>query len=115
MSNAISDLERYLNDALRMAARRIEAFKVDFAADPFRALEANEGLYECAARLHVFGIVKRHLSDGSTVDYVLIVARRQALSRARDPKRSTDPTSNLLDQWAGAAWAEVAAMTGGAS
>lgn len=90
---------------------KLESFTKSMSENPTYALSWSKDVFAAAAR----GAVARELINafaaGATLEEWKEEARRNALRMARNPAMSTSPTSNLMDTYLGAAWADAAEET----
>lgn len=93
----------------------LKKFKDDLDDNPAFAMEWSLSSFTAAAKLHVIKQVLVPLeAEGSTktLEDVHRIAVNQLTRLAKNPKRSSSPTDNLLHQEIAAEWAEIVEMTG---
>jgi hypothetical protein len=94
------------------AQKQIDKFKAELNKDPAYALSWGLSTFQNAARLKVASMLVYSFTEreGETV-CTLEEARETLLTRvmnkARYPAQSTSPTSNLMEQYEAAAYAEA--------
>jgi hypothetical protein len=94
------------------AQSNIDKFKADLDKDPAHALTWGLDAYQNAARLRVaqmlvYGFTVKEGSPVYTVAQAREFLMDRILNRARYPAQSTSPTSNLMEQYEAAAYAEA--------
>ena len=94
------------------AQAQIDKFKVEFDKDPAYALSWGLTAFQSAARLKVAKMFVEAFTVGeSGVEYNVEQAKGylmdRVMSKARYPAQSTSPTSNLMEQYEAAAYAEA--------
>jgi hypothetical protein len=111
----MEESERKLSWLLRRAKNDIEREKTrltDFAKsmseNPVYALSWSKDVFAASAKGAVARELIKAFAVGATFEEWKEEARRNALRLARNPAMSTSPTSNLMDAYLGAAWAEAA-------
>jgi hypothetical protein len=111
----MEESERKLSWLLRRAKNDIEQEKTrlaDFAKsmseNPVYALSWSKDVFAISAKAAVARALISAFEGGITFEEWKEEARLNALRMARNPSMSSSPTSNLMDIYLGAAWAEVA-------
>lgn len=100
-------LERFQRQA-QYEIETIEKFKVELAKDPAYALSWGCGVFAAAAKLRILNQIINALSDEqTTVDNIRDHLMGHILHKSRYPAQSTSPTSNLIEQYELAAYAEI--------
>lgn len=114
-ADGLSESDQKFSFALRRAVAKIEREKTEiakFAKDvqenPSYALSWSKGLFEVAANAKVARQMIYWFEQGGTYEGWVEEARKEALRMARSPSMSTSPTSNLMDSYTAAAWADAA-------
>lgn len=83
-------------------------FAADVQDNPSYALSWSKGLFELAGKAKVARQMIYWFEQGGTYEGWVEEARKEALRMARSPAMSTSPTSNLMDSYTAAAWADAA-------
>lgn len=111
----LEESERKLSRLIRRALGAIEREETklkDFAKsmleNPLYALSWSKDVFAVSANAAVAKELLKAFAAGATLEEWKEEARRNALRMARNPSMSTSPTSNLVDAYLGAAWAEAA-------
>jgi hypothetical protein len=94
------------------AQAQIDKFKLELNEDPAHALTWGLDAFQNAARLRVaqmlvYGFTVKEGSPVYTVDQAVEFLTDRILNKARYPAQSTSPTSNLMEQYEAAAYAEA--------
>jgi len=94
------------------AQAQIDKFKADLDKDPAHALSWGLDAFHNAARLKVasmlvYGFTPKEGSPVYTVEQAVEFLTDRVMSKARYPAQSTSPTSNLMEQYEAAAYAEA--------
>jgi hypothetical protein len=89
------------------ARAQIDKFKVELDKDPAYALSWGNDVFKNAARLKVAGMLVNAFSDTCTVEQARETLLDRVMNKARYPAQSTSPTSNLMEQYEAAAYAEA--------
>jgi hypothetical protein len=94
------------------AQTQIDKFKVELDKDPAYALSWGNGVFQSAARLKVaqmlvYGFTPKEGSPVYTVEQAVGFLTDRVMNKARYPAQSTSPTSNLMEQYEAAAYAEA--------
>jgi hypothetical protein len=94
------------------AQAQCDKFAADFAKDPAYALSWSNSVFQNAARLKVanmlvYAFTEREGETTCTVDQARDTCRDRIMNKARYPAQSTSPTSNLMEQFEAAAYAEA--------
>jgi hypothetical protein len=94
------------------AQAKIDKFQADFSKDPAHALTWGLDAFQAAARLRVanmlvYGFTPTEVFPVYTVEQAREFLMDRVLSKARYPAQSTSPTSNLMEQYEAAAYAEA--------
>lgn len=94
------------------AQAKIDKFQAEFSKDPAHALTWGLDAFQSAARLKVAQMLVAAFTprDGSqdyTVEQAIGYLTDRVMSKARYPAQSTSPTSNLMEQYEAAAYAEA--------
>jgi len=118
-SQAMSRGEEHwkLGSAASFAVRAIEVQKESakklmerFEADPLDALSWGDSYFTAAAEYTVAMEFKHMLEAGCWESQILDYAMTETLRGAKNPSRSTSPTSNLASTAKTAAWARLTGM-----
>jgi hypothetical protein len=94
------------------AQEQIDKFKAELDKDPAHALAWGLDAFHNAARLRVakmlvYGFTPTGGSPVYTVDQAVDFLTYRIMDKARWPAQSTSPTSNLMEQYEAAAYAEA--------
>jgi hypothetical protein len=94
------------------AQEQIDKFKAALDKDPAHALTWGLNAFQAAARLQVaqmlvYGFTPKEGSPVYTVEQAVSFLTDRVINRARYPAQSTSPTSNLMEQYEAAAYAEA--------
>lgn len=92
---------------IKTAQITIDKFQARFAEDPHHALTWAQDTFKQVSAARVYAEVKRALEKGRTKEEVVNFAQDTLRQRASSPSFSTSVTSNLVEQYETAAWAEV--------
>jgi len=85
----------------------IDKFAADLIKDPSHTLSWGDKAFQAAARLRVAKEIIHHFAGNATVQQVREYVMDQVLHSAKYPPSSTSPTSNLMEQYTLAAYAEA--------
>jgi hypothetical protein len=114
-SDMLSESDEKFAFLLRRAVWVIEQEKVavtNFAKEvqenPIYALSWSKGLFEVTAKAKVAREMIFWFEAGRTYEGWIVNAQEEALRMARSPAMSTSPTSNLMETYIAAAWADAA-------
>jgi hypothetical protein len=114
-SDMLSESDEKFAFLLRRAVSVIEQEKVavtNFAKEvqenPIYALSWSKGLFEVTAKAKVAREMIFWFEAGRTYEGWIVNAQEEALRMARSPAMSTSPTSNLMETYIAAAWADAA-------
>lgn len=114
-SKELEDSERKLSWLLRRAmgeiereAKTLKDFAKSMSENPLYALSWSKEVFEKSARASVAKELLKAFEMGATFEEWQEEARRNAMRMARHPAMSTSPTSNLVDTYVCAAWADAA-------
>jgi len=104
-------LKRFTSKA-KAAQEQCDKFAADFAKDPAYALSWGNSVFQEAARLKIAQMMVHAFTereDGAvlTVATAREVCLDRVMNKARWPAQSTSPTSNLMEQFEAAAYAEA--------
>lgn len=96
----------------KAAQEQCDKFAAEFAKDPAYALSWGNAVFQEAARLKiaqmmVYAFTEREDGVVMTVRAACDVCLERIMNKARWPAQSTSPTSNLMEQFEGAAYAEA--------
>jgi hypothetical protein len=96
----------------QQAQAQCDKFAAEFAKDPAHALSWSNGVFQEAARLKIAQMMVHAFTpreDGVilTVAGAREVCLSRVMNKARWPAQSTSPTSNLMEQFEAAAYAEA--------
>lgn len=91
---------------------QIDKFKAELDKDPSYALSWGLTVFQAAARLKVaqmlvYGFTPKEGSPVYTVEQAVNFLTDRVMNKARYPAQSTSPTSNLMEQYEAAAYAEA--------
>lgn len=75
--------------------------------DAAYALSWSNSVFSVAAKERVYKQVLNSINEGTDVDTIIGGVTDRVLHKAKYPAQSTSPTSNLIEQYELAAWAEV--------
>jgi hypothetical protein len=94
------------------AQKQIDKFKVELDKDPAYALSWGLSAFQSAARLKianmlVYAFTEREGETMCTLDQARDTLMDRVMNKARYPAQSTSPTSNLMEQYEAAAYAEA--------
>jgi hypothetical protein len=113
-SDMLSESDQKFAFSLRRAVSVIEQEKVAVAKfakevqeNPSYALSWSKGLFELTAKAAVAKEMTYWFTLGGTYEGWVENAQSEALRKARSPAMSTSPTSNLMDTYIAAAWADA--------
>lgn len=90
----------------------LDNFKNEFDKDPAYALSWGMGAVSSAAELKVLKQVVAYLQDGSSVSDLRDCLMSKISHSSRYPSHSTNPLSNLMDQYELAACSKIYAELG---
>ena len=114
-SDDLSESDKKFSYSLRRALSAIEQEKVavaNFAKEvqenPIYALSWSKGLFEVTAKAKVAREMIFWFEAGRTYEGWIVNAQEEALRMARSPAMSTSPTSNLMETYIAAVWADAA-------
>ena len=104
-------LKRFTSLAAK-AQEQCDKFAAEFAKDPAYALSWGNSVFQEAARLKIAQMMAsaftpREDSAVITVEAAREVCLDRVMNKARWPAQSTSPTSNLMEQYEAAAYAEA--------
>jgi hypothetical protein len=94
------------------AQAQINKFKIELDKDPAYALSWGNGVFQSAARLKVanmlvYAFTERPNEITCTLEQARETLLDRVMNKARYPAQSTSPTSNLMEQYEAAAYAEA--------
>lgn len=94
------------------AQAQCDKFAEEFAKDPAHALSWSNDVFKHAARLKianmlVYAFTPREGETTCTVEQARETLMDRVMNKARYPAQSTSPTSNLMEQFEAAAYAEA--------
>jgi hypothetical protein len=94
------------------AQKQIDKFKAELDKDPAYALSWGLSAFQSAARLKianmlVYAFTEREGETMCTLDQARDTLMDRVMNKARYPAQSTSPTSNLMEQYEAAAYAEA--------
>lgn len=111
----LEESERKLSWLIRRALGAIEReetklkdFAKSMSENPLYALSWSKDVFAVSANAAVAKELLKAFAAGATLEEWKEEARRNALRMARNPSMSTSPTSNLVDTYVCAAWADAA-------
>jgi hypothetical protein len=93
---------------IEMEKSELEKFVVEVQKNPTYALSWSKGMFEVAGKAAVSREMIGWFEHGETYTAWIEYATKEALRRTRSPSMSTSPTSNLMDTYIAAAWADAA-------
>lgn len=99
-------LKRFQNQAA-YEQDRLDKFAADFAKDPSYALSWGTDAFKSAAKLKILKQIVAALQEGATLDNVKDTVMDRVLNKSKYPPQSTSPTSNLMEQYELASYAEI--------
>jgi len=104
-------LKRFTSMA-ETAQLQIDKFKEELDTDPWQALKWSTKLFEAVATLSVakmivYSFTERAGETVATIEEVRQLLMSRVLHRSKYPPQSTSPTSNLVEQYELAAYAEA--------
>jgi hypothetical protein len=85
---------------------KIAKFQDELIKDPAYALSWSNGAFQSAARLRVAKMMADAFTDGWTVQDARDTLMDRVMHKSKYPAQSTSPTSNLIEQYELAAYAE---------
>jgi alanyl-tRNA synthetase len=88
-------------------ANEVEKFANELRKNPTYALSWSKGLFEMTAKAAVARQMIHWFNHGGTYSGWVEEATKEALRKARSPSMSTSPTSNLMETYIAAAWADA--------
>lgn len=91
---------------------KIDKFKEELSKDPAHALSWGTGVFQAAATLKVaqmlvYAFTEREGENMCTIEQARETMMDRVMNKARYPAQSTSPTSNLMEQYEAAAYAEA--------
>ena len=94
------------------AQEQCDKFAESFAKDPAHALSWGNSVFQSAARLKVanmlvYAFTEREGDTVCTLEQARDTLLDRVMNKARYPAQSTSPTSNLMEQFEAAAYAEA--------
>lgn len=94
------------------AQAQIDKFQTELSKDPSYALSWGLGAFQSAARLKVakmlvYAFTEREDETTCTIAQARETLMDRVMNKARYPAQSTSPTSNLMEQYEAAAFAEA--------
>lgn len=92
---------------LATARAKIEKFQAEVELDPAHALSWGIGAFAAAAEIRVLRQVVADFESGATAAEVKSWLMSHVIQGSRTPAHSTSPTSNLIEQYVLASYAEV--------
>lgn len=111
-------IERLVSKFVRdreMAQDELARFKEAFDRDAAHALTWGTSVFVAAGKERVYNQLIQFMGGNETIDPNVLLANMtdlvmdKVLYRAKYPPSSTSPTSNLMEQYEMAAWAQVLA------
>lgn len=104
-------LKRFTSMAQRAQAQ-CDKFAAEFAKDPAYALSWGNSVFQEAARLKIAQMMVHAFTEREdgvilSVEAAREVCLERVMNKARWPAQSTSPTSNLMEQYEAAAYAEA--------
>jgi len=109
---SLAKVTRKLKTMMEHCENQVQKFEKNLKKDPRYAFEWSETAMKCAAAESVYRHVYMALTEDNPTDLVKMreYAIRETTRMARSPESSTSTTSNLMDRFELAAWAEVFEM-----
>ena len=103
---------KHFTEQARHAQVQCDQFAKSFAKDPAHALSWGNDVFKYAARLKiaqmlVYAFTEREGDTVCTVEQARETCLDRVMNKARYPAQSTSPTSNLMEQFEAAAYAEA--------
>ena len=95
------------NSQAESCQARLDKFVSKFAEDPAYALSWGTEAFQAAASLRVLKQVIGALNEEGTLDNIRSTLTDRVMHKAKYPPQSTSPTSNLIEQYELAAYAEI--------
>jgi hypothetical protein len=94
------------------AQAQIDKFQAELSKDPAHALSWGLNAFQAAARLKVatmlvYAFTPREGETSYTIKQARDTLLDRVMNKARYPAQSTSPTSNLMEQYEAAAYAEA--------
>jgi hypothetical protein len=90
---------------------QLDRFEESFAKDPAYAFSWGEKAFQAAARIKVASMIVDAVNrEDTTVEGLKRYLMDGVMHRAKYPAQSTSPTSNLMEQYEMAAYAEALSM-----
>ena len=107
----VQALKRFTSMA-EQAKAKCDKFAESFAKDPAYALSWGNDAFSNAARLKVanmlvYAFTEREGETVCTIEQARETLLDRVMNKARYPAQSTSPTSNLMEQYEAAAYAEA--------
>lgn len=85
----------------------LDKFKESFDKDPAYALSWGNEVFREAAELRVLKRIVVELQNDCTIDAIRSTLLNLVLNKSKYPPQSTSPTSNLIEQYELAAYANI--------
>lgn len=104
------NIERLLSKFVRdreSAQEELVKFQEAFQKDAAYALSWGTSVFVAAGKERVYNQLIQFMADNRTHDCLTDIVLDKVLSTAKYPPQSTSPTSNLMEQYEMAAWANV--------
>ena len=100
-------LKRFQNHAAATQSR-LDKFAQDFAKDPAYALSWGNDTFKDAAQLRIYKqIIAALMAGDATLENIRSTMMDRILHKSKYPPQSTSPTSNLIEQYELAAYADI--------
>lgn len=104
-----AQLIKRLESQMNTIQQSLDKFMVDFHSDPSHALSWGNSTFQAAASLKVLKMVHAALTHSTpcSIQAVKETLMDRVLHKSKYPPQSTSPTSNLIEQYELAAYAEL--------
>lgn len=99
-----------LTNQIQASKDHISAWKETLDKNPSYAFQWSNDIFLAAAKIEVLSSVLSWIdrSPDTNLDEIVASFPKMVIQKARDPKHSTSPTANLVDQYITQVWAELA-------
>lgn len=100
-------LIKRLESGIKCGQESIAKFAEKLIADPAYTLSWGNDSFKVAATLKVQNQLLNALNDGATVQQLKDTLTDRVINKSKYPPQSTSPTSNLMEQYELAAYADM--------